>query len=100
MAAVLKCFTFTLILHSFDCGQPIYQFNDQVVNQYELPSLPFDYHDLEPYIDTETVKVHHQGHHAAYTKKLNAALENWRQENSSVIIVTRMILFCKEYDGA
>jgi hypothetical protein len=30
--------------------------------------------------------VHHQGHHAAYTKKLNAALNSWRQENSSVII--------------
>jgi hypothetical protein len=43
--------------------------NNEIVKQYKLPDLPFDYADLEPYIDRETVTVHHQGHHAAYTKK-------------------------------
>ena len=47
---------------------------------YSLPDLPFGLSDLEPYIDAATVKVHHQGHHAAYTNKLNAALKQWRNE--------------------
>ena len=43
---------------------------------FELPKLPYDYNALEPYMDTKTMEVHHDKHHAGYTKKLNAALEN------------------------
>jgi len=43
---------------------------------FELPKLPYDYNALEPYIDTKTMEVHHDKHHAGYTNKLNAALEN------------------------
>lgn len=43
---------------------------------FELPKLPYDYNALEPYIDTKTMEVHHDKHHAGYTSKLNAALEN------------------------
>jgi superoxide dismutase, Fe-Mn family len=42
---------------------------------YELPPLPYDYTALEPYIDEKTMHLHHDGHHAAYVKNLNAALE-------------------------
>src|SRR5271169_4314980 len=42
---------------------------------HELPSLPYDYSALEPIIDTQTMKLHHDMHHAAYVKNLNAALE-------------------------
>lgn len=42
---------------------------------FKLPDLPYPYGALEPYIDTETMKVHHDGHHAAYVKNLNEALE-------------------------
>ncbi|MDX6459637.1 MAG: superoxide dismutase, Fe-Mn family, partial [Acidobacteriaceae bacterium] len=31
---------------------------------YELPPLPYDYAALEPHIDTETMKLHHDKHHA------------------------------------
>ncbi len=41
---------------------------------FVLPPLPYDYAALEPYIDTETMKVHHDKHHAAYVKKLNEAV--------------------------
>ncbi|MCX7606174.1 MAG: superoxide dismutase [Bacteroidia bacterium] len=41
---------------------------------YELPSLPYPYESLEPAIDTQTMKVHHQGHHASYVSNLNKAL--------------------------
>jgi superoxide dismutase, Fe-Mn family len=44
---------------------------------YELPALPYDYSALEPVIDTPTMKLHHDMHHAAYVKNLNAALEKY-----------------------
>lgn len=44
---------------------------------HELPSLPYDYSALEPIIDTATMKLHHDMHHAAYVKNLNAALEKY-----------------------
>jgi Fe-Mn family superoxide dismutase len=44
---------------------------------FELPPLPYDYSALEPVIDTATMKLHHDMHHAAYVKNLNAALEKY-----------------------
>ncbi len=43
--------------------------------KYELVPLDYDYNALEPYIDAETVKIHHDKHQATYVAKLNAALE-------------------------
>jgi Fe-Mn family superoxide dismutase len=42
---------------------------------YELPPLPYDYAALEPYIDAETMKLHHDKHHQAYVTNANGALE-------------------------
>lgn len=42
---------------------------------HEVPPLPYDYSALEPYIDTETMHLHHDKHHQAYVTNLNAALE-------------------------
>ena len=42
---------------------------------YELAPLPYDYSALEPYIDAETMKLHHDKHHQAYINNVNAALE-------------------------
>jgi len=42
---------------------------------FELPPLPYDYAALEPVIDTQTMKLHHDLHHGAYVKNANAALE-------------------------
>ena len=43
---------------------------------YELAPLPYDYAALEPFIDAETMKIHHGKHHQAYVNNLNAALAN------------------------
>ncbi len=43
--------------------------------QYSTPDLPYEYDALEPHIDQETMAIHHDKHHASYTKKLNAAVE-------------------------
>jgi len=43
---------------------------------FTLPPLPYDYSALEPHIDTQTMQIHHDKHHAAYVNNLNAALES------------------------
>ena len=42
---------------------------------FTLPDLPFPYDALEPRIDTETMKIHHDKHHAAYVANLNKAID-------------------------
>ena len=42
---------------------------------YSVPDLPYGYDALEPHIDEETMRVHHDKHHQAYVDKANAALE-------------------------
>lgn len=44
---------------------------------HQLPSLPYDYNALEPYLDEATMRIHHLKHHQAYIDKLNAALEKY-----------------------
>jgi Fe-Mn family superoxide dismutase len=41
----------------------------------QLPPLPYDYDALEPTIDAETMKLHHDKHHQAYVDNANKALE-------------------------
>ena len=42
---------------------------------HEVPALPYDYAALEPFIDMQTMHLHHDKHHQAYVTNLNAALE-------------------------
>jgi Fe-Mn family superoxide dismutase len=42
---------------------------------FELPKLPYAEDALEPYIDAQTMNIHHTKHHQAYITNLNAALE-------------------------
>ena len=46
---------------------------------FELPPLPYDYNALEPYIDTQTMQIHHDKHHQAYVTNLNNALQGQDQ---------------------
>src|SRR5512135_2282778 len=59
---------------------------------HELPPLPYDYNALEPYIDEQTMRIHHDKHHGAYVTNLNAALEKYPQlQNKSVEDLLREI---------
>ena len=42
---------------------------------YEVPALPYDYDALEPTIDEQTMRIHHDKHHQAYVDNVNKALE-------------------------
>ncbi|MCG7341031.1 superoxide dismutase [Staphylococcus auricularis] len=51
---------------------------------FELPNLPYDCDALEPYIDKETMEIHHDKHHNTYVTKLNSAVEGTDLENKSI----------------
>ncbi|MGV3244044.1 superoxide dismutase [Staphylococcus sp. 11261D007BR] len=51
---------------------------------FELPKLPYEYDALEPYIDKETMELHHSKHHNTYVTKLNSAVEGSDLENKSL----------------
>jgi Fe-Mn family superoxide dismutase len=55
---------------------------------FEVPPLPYDYAALEPHIDEETMRLHHDKHHQAYVDKANAALEetDWADESVEQIL--------------
>src|SRR4051794_35541903 len=42
---------------------------------YSVPALSYGYDALEPHIDEQTMRIHHDKHHQAYVDKVNAALE-------------------------
>jgi len=52
---------------------------------HEVPALPYDYNALEPHIDEQTMRIHHDKHHAAYVTNLNAALEKHPELQSKSI---------------
>lgn len=47
-----------------------------MAEEYTLPPLPYPYEALEPTIDTLTMQIHHDKHHAAYVNNLNTAVKN------------------------
>jgi Fe-Mn family superoxide dismutase len=51
---------------------------------YEVPPLPYDYGALEPHIDEQTMRVHHDKHHQAYVDNANKALEGTEWADKSV----------------
>ena len=44
---------------------------------YRVVPLPYPYNDLEPYIDTETMKLHHDKHYQSYVDNLNNTLKDY-----------------------
>lgn len=42
----------------------------------ELPKLKYEYNALEPYMDEETIRIHHSKHHQTYTNNINKIIEN------------------------
>ena len=58
---------------------------------FEVPPLPYDYNALEPHIDEETMRLHHDKHHQAYVDKANAALEGTDAAHESVESVLSLL---------
>ncbi len=58
---------------------------------FSVPDLPYEYNALEPHIDEQTMRVHHDKHHQAYVDKANAALEGTGHEGKPVEEVLRAL---------
>ncbi len=56
---------------------------------YTLPDLPYPYNALEPYIDAQTMEIHHTKHHQTYVDKLNAAIKG--NESLERLSVERLV---------
>jgi Fe-Mn family superoxide dismutase len=56
---------------------------------YEVPPLPYDYAALEPHIDEQTMRLHHDKHHQAYVDKVNDALKGTEHEDKPIEEVIR-----------
>lgn len=67
------------------------------MNTFTLPQLPYEYGALEPFIDQETMTIHHQRHHQAYVDNLNAALEKDNEKSSDLDALLQRI---SEYSPA
>ena len=51
---------------------------------YEVPPLPYDYAALEPHIDEQTMRLHHDKHHQAYVDKANGSLDGTEHEGKPI----------------
>ena len=51
---------------------------------FELPPLPYEYAALEPHIDEQTMRLHHDKHHQAYVDNANKALAGTEWEDNSL----------------
>ncbi len=58
---------------------------------YSVPDLPYAYDALEPHIDEQTMRIHHDKHHQAYVDKVNAALEGTEWADASIADVVRRL---------
>tara|TARA_Y100000310_G_scaffold206661_1_gene207087 strand:+ start:1727 stop:2332 length:606 start_codon:yes stop_codon:yes gene_type:complete len=57
----------------------------------ELPKLDYEYNALEPYIDAQTMEIHHSKHHQGYTDKFNAAVEGTELANKDPIEILKKL---------
>lgn len=64
------------MLYNNDGQGPSTLVQEDVLMAFSLPPLPYDYTALEPHVDEQTMRIHHDKHHATYVNNLNAALES------------------------
>jgi Fe-Mn family superoxide dismutase len=60
-----------------------------------LPDLPYAFDALEPSIDARTMEIHHDRHHAGYTRKFQAALEELKTDKSVEAVLAMIPLLPK-----
>lgn len=74
------CLILCWLLYCSEAQRGSYQVLVEPQDELQLPDLPYSYDALSPHLDAATLRVHHQGHHKAYTDKTNTALQQWREQ--------------------
>jgi len=71
-------------------GTNLHNLNDSVdaKGKYQLPKLPYSYDALEPYIDAQTMTLHHSKHHQGYVNGLNTATEKIKEATDKADFAT------------
>lgn len=64
--------------------------------QFVLPSLKYSYSEFEPYIDSQTMRIHHSKHHQTYVNNLNKALVATKSENTGIVELLLNVSFHTE----
>jgi superoxide dismutase, Fe-Mn family len=72
----MRTFLFTLI--------SLFLFTGNVHAEFKLDPLDYAYNALEPYMDAQTMEIHHSKHHAAYVNNLNKAIKAAGLEGKSL----------------
>jgi superoxide dismutase, Fe-Mn family len=74
----------------------------EFIMAFELPALPYAYDALEPVIDADTMRFHHDKHHATYVANLNKALEAHPElfERSVEFLITHLNHLPEDIKGA
>lgn len=70
----MKSHTVLLALAALALGSLNVRADEKQAGPFTLPPLPYAYDALEPHIDAETMRIHHDKHHAAYVANANKAL--------------------------
>jgi len=60
------------------------------ISKVQLPDLPYDYSELEPFISGEIMRIHHTKHHQAYVTNFNTANEQYAEAETKKDL-TKMI---------
>ena len=69
-------------------------------NAFVLPTLPYAYNALEPFIDAQTMEIHHSKHHKTYVDNLNKALENTKGDlNLTTLLQDKNIITAVRNNG-
>ena len=61
------------------------------VDAFTLPNLPYAYNALEPFIDAQTMEIHHSKHHQAYVTNLNKAVLGTPNEFTPLVDIIKNI---------
>jgi Fe-Mn family superoxide dismutase len=67
----------------FNTSEANGQLYNNETKKYELPPLPYPYEALEPHIDAQTMRLHHDIHHLSYVNGLNNALTKLEEARTS-----------------
>jgi Fe-Mn family superoxide dismutase len=96
LSAVLLCLASGELLrtdeHAGDLVAPPYYLLSIRADVYILPILPYEMGDLAPYIDRTTVEAHYYGHHEAYRRRMNVALNAWRESEPTNQLTTQPLI--------